>query len=84
MGAADTYIAKPWRREVYVQAAGYPHPVLGHELMHVLAGVLRARAVPRRRERAAGCCRIPASSRAWRSPPRRARAISRRASGPRR
>lgn len=38
MGAADTYIAKPWRREVYVQAAGYPHPVLGHELMHVLAG----------------------------------------------
>jgi len=38
MGAADTFIANPWRREVYVQAAAYPHPVLGHELGHVLAG----------------------------------------------
>ena len=38
MGAADTYIAKPWRREIYVQTSGYPHPVVGHELMHVLAG----------------------------------------------
>ena len=41
MGAADVYIAKPWRREVYVQMAGfggYPHPVLRHELAHVIAG----------------------------------------------
>jgi tetratricopeptide (TPR) repeat protein len=38
MGAGDTYIAKPWRREVYVQAGGYPHPALGHELIHVFAG----------------------------------------------
>lgn len=38
MGASDTYIAKPWRDEVYVQAAPYPHPVLGHELAHVIAG----------------------------------------------
>ncbi len=38
MGAADTYIAKPWRREVYLQLAPYPHPVLGHELAHVVAG----------------------------------------------
>jgi len=38
MGAADTLIAKPWRREVYVQLAAYPHPVLGHELAHVVAG----------------------------------------------
>ncbi|APR75365.1 Hypothetical protein A7982_00711 [Minicystis rosea] len=38
MGAADTYIAKPWRREVYVQASAYPHPVIGHELIHVIAG----------------------------------------------
>lgn len=38
MGAANTYIAKPWRHEVYLQAAGYPHPVLGHELAHVIAG----------------------------------------------
>jgi hypothetical protein len=38
MGAADTSIAKPWRREVYVQLASYPHPVLGHEIAHVVAG----------------------------------------------
>jgi tetratricopeptide (TPR) repeat protein len=38
MGAADTYIAKPWRHEVYLQAAPYPHPVLAHELAHVVAG----------------------------------------------
>jgi hypothetical protein len=38
MGAADTLIAKPWRKEVYVQLAPYPHPVLGHELAHVVAG----------------------------------------------
>lgn len=38
MGAAHTYIAKPWREEVYLQLLGYPHPVLGHELAHVVAG----------------------------------------------
>jgi len=38
MGAARTYIAKPWRREVYLQVDDYPHPVLGHEIMHVVAG----------------------------------------------
>ncbi len=38
MGAADTSIAKPWRREVYVQLAPYPHPLLGHEIAHVVAG----------------------------------------------
>lgn len=38
MGAADTYVAKPWRREVYLQVAPYPHPVLGHEIAHVVAG----------------------------------------------
>ena len=38
MGAAETQIAKPWRREVYVQYAAYPHPVLGHEVAHVVAG----------------------------------------------
>ncbi len=37
MGAADTYIAKPWRAETYLQAAGFPHPVLGHELVHVVS-----------------------------------------------
>ena len=38
MGAGDTYIAKPWRDEAYLQMAAYPHPVLGHELAHVVAG----------------------------------------------
>jgi hypothetical protein len=38
MGASNTYIAKPWRHEVYVQNDNYPHPVLSHELAHVVAG----------------------------------------------
>jgi len=38
MGASRTYIAKPWRNEVYLQGAAYPHPVLGHELAHVVSG----------------------------------------------
>jgi len=38
MGAGDTYIAKPWRNEVYLQLGAYPHPALGHELAHVVAG----------------------------------------------
>jgi formylglycine-generating enzyme required for sulfatase activity len=37
MGASHTYIAKPWRHEVYVQGADFPHPVLSHELAHVIA-----------------------------------------------
>ena len=40
MGATHTYIAKPWRDEIYIQAAGFPHPTLGHELAHVVAGRL--------------------------------------------
>jgi len=38
MGAAHTSIAKPWRREIYLQNDGWPHPVLKHELAHVFAG----------------------------------------------
>ncbi len=38
IGAADTLVAKPWRGEVYVQGTSYPHPVLGHEIAHVVAG----------------------------------------------
>jgi len=37
MGAAHTYIAKPWRSEVYLQYAPFPHPILKHELAHVVA-----------------------------------------------
>ncbi|MBL8717038.1 MAG: hypothetical protein JNL79_13635 [Myxococcales bacterium] len=42
MGAAETYVAKPWRKEVYLQMSAYPHPVLGHELAHVVAGAFGA------------------------------------------
>jgi len=38
MGAGGTYIAKPWRREIYIQHETWPHPVLRHELAHVFAG----------------------------------------------
>lgn len=38
MGASNTYIAKPWRNEVYLQLASWPHPVLFHEIVHVVAG----------------------------------------------
>ncbi len=38
MGASNTYIAKPWRNEVYLQLGGWPHPVLFHEIVHVVAG----------------------------------------------
>lgn len=37
MGASGTYIAKPWRHEVYLQVGLDPHPVLFHELVHVVA-----------------------------------------------
>ncbi len=37
MGAADTNVTKPWRREVYVIMEGPPHPVLRHELVHAVA-----------------------------------------------
>jgi tetratricopeptide (TPR) repeat protein len=38
MGAGRTFIAKPWRDEVYLQRLDFPHPVLKHELAHVFAG----------------------------------------------
>lgn len=37
MGASGTYIAKPWRDEVYLQLSSFPHPVLFHEIVHVVA-----------------------------------------------
>ncbi len=38
MGAARTSMAKPWRHEVYLNMQSWPHPVLGHEIAHVVAG----------------------------------------------
>ncbi len=37
MGAADTNLAKPWRSESFISENGWPNPVLGHELVHVVA-----------------------------------------------
>jgi tetratricopeptide (TPR) repeat protein len=37
-GAADVSFAKPWRKEIQLVDAPFPHPVLQHELVHVLAG----------------------------------------------
>jgi hypothetical protein len=37
MGADGTNIAKPWRSELYVSDGGFPNPVLGHEIVHVVA-----------------------------------------------
>jgi tetratricopeptide (TPR) repeat protein len=38
IGVGRTLIAKPWRGEVYLQVAGWPHPVLGHEVVHAVLG----------------------------------------------
>lgn len=43
VGAAQTQFSKPWRREVHVNAGGFPHPVLKHELVHALAAPFGAR-----------------------------------------
>ena len=38
MGAGHTFIAKPWRREIYLQHDAWPQEVTWHELAHVFAG----------------------------------------------
>jgi len=38
IGVGRTLIAKPWRGEVYLQMAAWPHPVLGHEIVHAVLG----------------------------------------------
>jgi len=37
MGARNVYMAKPWRREIYVHHMPFPHGVLRHEISHVVA-----------------------------------------------
>lgn len=37
VGAERTQFSKPWRREVHVNDAPLPHPVLKHELAHAMA-----------------------------------------------
>ncbi len=36
VGASRTQFAKPWRREVHINDAPFPHEVLKHELVHAL------------------------------------------------
>jgi tetratricopeptide (TPR) repeat protein len=38
MGAGHTFIAKPWRKEIYLQHDAWPQEVTRHELAHVFAG----------------------------------------------
>jgi hypothetical protein len=38
IGARGVYMAKPWRREIYLHHQPFPHQVLRHELAHVVAG----------------------------------------------
>jgi len=38
MGAHGTNLAKPWLHHVYLEHGGWPHPVLHHELAHVILG----------------------------------------------
>lgn len=40
VGAGETYVAKPWRGEVHVQREEFPHEVLRHEIVHVIAAEL--------------------------------------------
>ncbi len=37
VGASRTQFAKPWRLELHINDAPFPHPVLKHELAHVMA-----------------------------------------------
>ena len=36
IGVGRTLIAKPWRREIYLQRNGWPDPVLRHEVVHAV------------------------------------------------
>ena len=39
MGARKVYMAKPWLSEIYINHYRFPHPILRHEIAHVVAGV---------------------------------------------
>ncbi len=40
VGAASTQFAKPWLGQIHVDDRGFPHPILKHELAHLIAGPL--------------------------------------------
>lgn len=37
-GAERVHMAKPWRREIFLNDYPFPHPILRHEIAHVIAG----------------------------------------------
>ncbi len=37
VGASRTQFAKPWRLELHINDARYPHPILKHELAHLMS-----------------------------------------------
>ena len=39
MGAGQVYIAKPWLDEIHLNRVGFDHPVIRHELAHVVLGI---------------------------------------------
>lgn len=43
MGGKNTMVAKPWLNEIHIHGANFPHTVLPHELVHVLAGQFGSR-----------------------------------------
>lgn len=43
VGAANTQFAKPWLAQVHIDRRGFPHPVLDHELAHVVTARLGRR-----------------------------------------
>jgi hypothetical protein len=40
IGARNVEMAKPWRKEIYLDHRGFPHSSLRHEIAHVVAGEL--------------------------------------------
>ncbi|HWV38978.1 MAG TPA: hypothetical protein VN033_10940 [Vulgatibacter sp.] len=40
VGASGTQFAKPWLGQIHVDARGFPHPILKHELAHVVTAPL--------------------------------------------
>jgi len=40
MGAGRTFVAKPWRSEIYLQEGEPPQPALKHELVHVFGAAV--------------------------------------------
>jgi hypothetical protein len=39
-GARDVEMAKPWRREIYLEHRPFPHPSLRHEIAHAVASAV--------------------------------------------